>query len=85
MGVKNSAMKNRKEVVMAVMPVRPPSRMPDALSMNAVHGEEPCTQSHGQSDSCTGMSPARCIKSILRRCIAHSRAEGTRPALGLWQ
>jgi hypothetical protein len=34
MGVKNSAMKNQKEQVSAVRPVRPPSRMPVADSVH---------------------------------------------------
>ncbi len=29
---------------MAVMPVRPPSRMPEADSTNTVHGEEPSSE-----------------------------------------
>ena len=41
MGAKNIEMKNAKPVVIAVMPVLPPSEIPVALSMNAVTGEVP--------------------------------------------
>ena len=41
MGAKNKLKKNIKETVNPVIPVRPPSAMPDALSTNAVHGEQP--------------------------------------------
>lgn len=40
-GVKNSATKKKKATVRAVRPVRPPSLMPDALSMKAVTGDVP--------------------------------------------
>ena len=41
MGAKKTEMKNMKPVVIAVMPVRPPSAMPVADSMNAVTGDVP--------------------------------------------
>jgi hypothetical protein len=43
MGLKNSEMTKKPQMVRPVTPVRPPSRMPEADSMYAVAEEEPNT------------------------------------------
>ena len=54
------ATKNHKPVVMAVIPVRPPSRIPVADSMNTVTGEVPI------SDPATIATPSEQYARVLR-------------------
>lgn len=44
MGAKKMDMMKHSPVTMAARPVRPPSEMPELLSMNTVLGEEPSSE-----------------------------------------
>ncbi len=60
MGENHMETKNHKPVVMAVIPVRPPSRIPVADSMNTVTGDVPI------NDPATIATPSEQYAIVLR-------------------
>lgn len=88
-GVKKSATKNQRETQMAVRPVRPPSRMPEADSMKAAIGEVPMRlpstllmPSTQKANVCLGNSFFSFTKPAPVEALKHSCARASRGQCG---